>query len=165
VAYVSSSAAGDGNAPATATLTAAQAWVIAAHDVGSSASLVNVLWSKLDASTGWTGLRIAGLDGLQRARLTALPTYTQGVRPAFEVVYLDTSRAWPAAYNEYVDAQTGAVLTRQNAVQSLSDAPLAVATAPHTATAATTATCDPTGSACALSGTLPVTTSVSCAAP
>src|SRR5262249_42352234 len=71
VAYASSSSAGDGNAPGAATLTAAQAWVVAARNAGSSVSLVNVLWSKLDRSTGWTGLRVAGIDGLQRARLTA----------------------------------------------------------------------------------------------
>src|SRR5262249_54728445 len=157
VAYVSSSAAGDGNAPAAATLTAAQAWVTAARDVGKTVSLVNVLWSKLDSSTGWTGLKVAGLGGLQRARPTALPTYTQGVRPAFEVVYVDTSGTWPAAYKEYIDAQSGAMLTRQNAVQSLSDAPHAGATRQAgTTTATTTATtCDPTNSACAFDGALP----------
>ena len=156
VAYVSSSSAGDGNAPGAATLSAAQAWVIAAQNVGKPATLVNVLASKADATTGWTGLKVAGFDSYQRVRLTALPTYTQGVRPAFEALVLDTRAAKLTGYREFVDAQTGQVLFRYNGVQQLSDnSRTAVSTLG--ASAASTPTCDATNTLCVFSNDLPTT--------
>src|SRR5438045_3975647 len=112
IAYVSSSAAGDGTTPGAATLTAAQAWVLAAQNVGKPVSLVSVLSAKTDSRTGWTGLHVAGFDGFQRARLTAFPTYTQGVRPAYETIVLDAQGGTLTGYREFVDAQSGAVRFR-----------------------------------------------------
>jgi len=103
------------------TLSAAQAWVLAAQNVGKPVSLVSVLSSKLDSKTGWTGLHVAGFNGFQRVRLTAFPTYTQGVRPAYESIVLDAKGGKLTGYREFVDAQTGAVLFRYNGVQQLSD--------------------------------------------
>lgn len=69
------------------------------------------------------------------------------MRPAYEAIVLDTSGAWPLAYKEFVDAQSGAVLFRQNAVQELSTA---------------TTACDPAGLNCAYSDSLPVGATVEC---
>jgi hypothetical protein len=149
VAYVSSSSAGDGNTPGPATLSAAQAWVLAAQNVGKPVSLVSVLASKVDSKTGWTGLHVAGFNGFQRVRLTALPTYTQGVRPAYESIVLDAKGGKLTGYREFVDAQTGAVLFRHNAVQQFSDE--------SRAEADSSATCDPTNTGCTFSHDLPVT--------
>jgi len=143
IAYVSSSSAGDGSAPAEALLSPAQAWAAAATDVGRQVSVMSVLTSRTDPKTGWTGLKVAGFADYQRVRLTALPTYTQGVRPAYEVLFQDTNPAWPSAYKEYIDALTGATIFRQNAVQEA-------------------ATCDAAGINCTYSGELPVGATVEC---
>src|SRR3954468_12991304 len=164
IAYVSSSAAGDGNVPGAATLSAAQAWVLAAQNVGKPVSLVGVLSAKVDSRTGWTGLHVSGFDGFQRARLTAFPTYTQGVRPAYETIVLDAEGGTLTGYREFVDAQSGAVLFRYNGVQQLADnSRTAVSTL---AAAGSSATCDPTNAGCTFSNELPVTlTRIDCGAP
>ena len=162
VAYVSSSSAGDGAAPGGATLSPAAAWVAAANDAGRSVSVANVLYAKVDATTGWTGLKVNGFDQYQRARLVALPTYTEGVRPAYETIVLDTSGAWPTAYRSFVDAQTGKVWLRQNQVDALADAARSPRTVTATATTAATTTCDPSGLNCAYADSLAVGATVEC---
>ena len=53
----------------------------------------------------------------QRARLVAMPTYTQGVKAAYEVdVVRNTPGETVIGYIMFVDARTGAVFFRQNAV-------------------------------------------------
>ena len=147
VAYASSSSAGDGAAPGAAGLSKVQAWVKAAKDVGLSTSVVNVLTSKLDKRTDWTGLKVSGFSQYQRVRLTAFPTYTEGVRPAYEALVINTNGAWPVAYKEFVDAQTGKIWFRQNAVQRLAN---------------TTIACDPAGLNCTYEGSLAVAATVEC---
>ncbi len=144
VAYVSSSAAGDGSDPAPATLSPQDAWAAAASDAGLAQDAGDVVDSTVQQRSGWTRLRVAGIDQLQRVRLTAFPTYTQGVKPAYETLVVDTTGAWPIAYKDFVDARTGAILLRQNAVDSATDA------------------CDPNGSACAYSDSLAVSSTVEC---
>jgi len=122
VAYVSSSAVGDGNAPAPATLSPEAAWLKAAANVGEHVDAGDITRSKTGPKSGLTRLRVAGLDEAQ-ARLTAFPTVKEGVLPAYETVVVDTSGTWPLAYKEFIDARTGAVLFRQNAVQELADTP------------------------------------------
>ena len=122
VAYVSSSAVGDGNAPAPATLSPEDAWLKAAANVGEHVDAGDIAGSKTSRKSGLTRLHVAGFEQAQ-ARLTAFPTVTNGVRPAYETVVLDTSGSWPLAYKEFIDARTGAVLFRQDAVQELADTP------------------------------------------
>jgi uncharacterized repeat protein (TIGR01451 family) len=122
IAYVSSSAAGHRDAPAAATVSATQAWLLAAADVGltvPAAALANTRVEK-----GWTVFSAAGLftprrdlsKGSasidQRARLVALPLYNGGVRPVYETIVLDVGSGRSIAYTSFVDAQTGAVLMR-----------------------------------------------------
>jgi extracellular elastinolytic metalloproteinase len=127
VAYVSSSAAGSQAAPAAATLSATDAWLKAATNAG-----FNVTRSALKATStrdGWTTFGVTGLATPiagkkaidQRARLVALPTFTQGVRAAFETVVLDVQGGRSRAYRSFVDARTGDVLFRSNEVKELAD--------------------------------------------
>jgi extracellular elastinolytic metalloproteinase len=127
VAYVSSSAAGSQAAPAAATLSATDAWLKAASNAG-----FNVSRAALKTPTtrdGWTTFNVSGLATPlagkqaigQRARLVAFPTYTQGVRAAFETVVLDVQGGRSRAYRSFVDARTGDVLYRTDEVKELAD--------------------------------------------
>jgi extracellular elastinolytic metalloproteinase len=129
VAYVSSSAAGSQDAPAAATLTPAEAWLAAAHNAGVDVSHADL--GTLRNRGGWTRFGVKGLatpsvpgtkDRVdQRARLVAFPTYTQGVRAAFETIMLDVDGGRVRAYRSFVDARTGEVLLRSNEVKQAAD--------------------------------------------
>ena len=140
IAYVSSSAAGNQGAPAAATLTAEEAWLAAAQSVGrSGVSLGDIGQTRLE--NGWTTFRVEGFGTPvvdpadpgrrvdQRARLVALPTYTEGAKAAYEVNVLDDRAGHPViGYIVFVDARTGEILFRHNAVDQ---AALGMALAPH----------------------------------
>jgi hypothetical protein len=117
VAYVSSSAVGSQAAPAPAVLSAAQAWLAAASNVGRVLSLVNL--TGLRQENGWSVFSAAGFTQPQRARLVAFPTPTNGVKAAYETIVLDVQGGQAQAYTSFVDARTGQVLFRQNRVQNL----------------------------------------------
>ena len=56
----------------------------------------------------------------QRARLVALPTYTEGVKAAYEVDLVDIRPGEPVlGYVVFVDARSGAILFRHHAVDEL----------------------------------------------
>jgi hypothetical protein len=120
VVYVSSSIAGDGNAPAAATLSAVDAWRAAAADVGRQVAAADV--SGVVQQHGWTRMTVKGFSRPQLARLAALPTPTAGVRPVWETLVLD-NQAEPLAFTSFVDAGTGKVLLRENLVDDAQDAP------------------------------------------
>ena len=95
-----------------------QAWLIAAASVGYNLSIVEP--QRRQDRRRLACLRANGLSDIQRARLTALPTPTDGVRPAYETIVLDVRNSGGAhAYNVFVDAVTGKVLLRHNDVQNL----------------------------------------------
>jgi extracellular elastinolytic metalloproteinase len=123
VYHVWSSSAGDQPAPAAATLTPTQAWLDAAASVNHIVPVANVLSAIVDKQNNWTVLKVAGFPQEQRVRLTALPTPTNGVRPAYEanVVYVQGHIA--DAYTVFVDARTGEVLYRANRVNWAAPAP------------------------------------------
>ena len=81
------------------------------------------------AKDGWTQFSAAGLATPligktridQRARLVAFPTYTGGVRAAFETIVLDVNGGRARAYRSFVDARTGEVLFRSNEVKQAAD--------------------------------------------
>ncbi len=112
VAYVSSSAVGDGNQPAAADLRPTDAWQIAAASVGRAAPDSAI--TAVRKQRGWTVFAVDGFAELQRARLVALPTPKNGVRPAFETIVYPNSPADEHAYTVFVDAVTRAVLYRTN---------------------------------------------------
>jgi extracellular elastinolytic metalloproteinase len=120
VVHVSSSIAGDGNDPGAATVSAADAWRIAAADVGRRVAAADV--TGVAQQHGWTRMTVKGFTHPQLARLAALPTAAQGVRPVWETVVLD-NEAEPLAFTHFVDARTGAVHLRQNRVDHAQEAP------------------------------------------
>jgi extracellular elastinolytic metalloproteinase len=115
VAYVSSSLTKDRAAAGRARLSAAQAWVRAAHSVGESYALTDV--QAMRRSRGWLHLRVAGADALQQVKLVAFPTVRRGVAPAWET--LVTEQAEARAYRIFVDARDGRILARYGLVQNL----------------------------------------------
>ncbi|MFI5833497.1 M36 family metallopeptidase [Micromonospora sp. NPDC051300] len=98
--HVSSSLARDAQAPAPATIDAAQARRAAIADSGRADARVS------------------------RTSLVAVPTADRGPRAAWEVVLgADTTGADPAAYATYVDARDGAVLVREDLIDHAADNP------------------------------------------
>ena len=122
VYHVWSSSAGDQAAPGAATLTPVQGWLNAAANVNHVVPVPDVVSANLDKQNNWTVLKVTGFPQEQRVRLTALPTPTNGVRPAYEanVVYVQGHIA--EAYTVFVDAQTGDILYRINRVNWAADA-------------------------------------------
>jgi extracellular elastinolytic metalloproteinase len=120
VIHVASSIAGDGNAPAAASVSAVDAWRAAAADVGRRVAAADV--SGVAQRHGWTRMTVKGFSHPQLARLRALPTPTAGVRPVWEALVLD-NQAEPLAFTHYVDAQTGAVLLRESLLDHAQEAP------------------------------------------
>ena len=126
VYHVWSSSAGDQAAPAAATLTPVQAWLNAAANVNHIASTGDVANLGLEKFSNWTLLQVVGFAQPQRVRLTALPTPTNGVRPAYEanVTYVQGHIA--DAYTVFVDARTGEILYRSNRINWYAPAPAPV---------------------------------------
>lgn len=120
VAYASSSLTGDAALSGTAGITAQEAWIRAAANVGRGLSVLDTRAGK--EVGGWAVFAVNGFDQPQRARLRALPTPKDGVVPVYETIFLEGTAA-PAAYKHYVDARDGTVLFRHNLVeQSHADA-------------------------------------------
>ncbi|CAA9382551.1 MAG: hypothetical protein AVDCRST_MAG47-2273 [uncultured Nocardioidaceae bacterium] len=123
VAYVSSSAAGDGTAPAEPDLTAIEAWQAAANSLGLSKTAEAI--SSEEEVDGWTTFEVDGLGEVQRSRLVAVPTPGDGVRPAYETIVYHPTGGNEFAYTVFVDAVTGEVLLRTNRLEHLAAAPMA----------------------------------------
>jgi extracellular elastinolytic metalloproteinase len=136
IVYASSELTGDTVLAAQPKLSAADAWLIAARDVGGGTSIVNV--RATGRAGGWTLLGVSGLAEPQRARLVAVPTPARGVRPAYETLFLDVARGATRAYTHFVDAATGEVLIRRDIVEHS-----------HPAADAFTGTMPPVDGACA----------------
>jgi hypothetical protein len=115
VAYASSSLTSATRLAAAPSLTAADAWLRAARDVGRGTSIVDVLATR--PAGEWTLLAVAGLAQPQRARLVAVPTPTRGVRPAYETLFVDATAGHTRAYTHFVDAATGEILIRRDIVE------------------------------------------------
>lgn len=114
VAYVSSSLTGDSALAAQPTLSAAEAWAKAAAEVGRAVSLVSI--GKPKADRDWTIFGVSGFAQVQRARLAALPTPADGVRPVWETLVVDVQGGDSTGYQSFVDAATGEVLVRKDLV-------------------------------------------------
>ena len=116
IAYVSSSAVGDQATPGPASISATAAWLKAAQNVGLKPLLGQI--HKIRQDAGWTLFDVTGFSHPQRSRLVAFPT-PAGARPAYETIVLDARGGRSLAYTHFIDAQTGAVLFRQNKVYRL----------------------------------------------
>jgi extracellular elastinolytic metalloproteinase len=118
IAYVSSTALGSLQLRGAAKLSAAQAWVHAAGNIGIKSSLVYVRAQKL--VRGWVNIRVGGLRDIQRVKLGSFGIGRSAV-PAYESIVLDTS-GQTAAYRVIVNARNGAVLARTNLTDYFSTA-------------------------------------------
>jgi extracellular elastinolytic metalloproteinase len=112
VAYASSTLTGDRQLAAAPKLTAAEAWTQAAANVGRNVSLLAV--GKPFEGAAWTSFRVDGIYELQHARLTAVPTPRDGVRPAWETLVVSNKDGEALGYHSFVDAATGEILLRKN---------------------------------------------------
>ena len=136
VGYVSSSVTGDETVSGSQKLDATAALQAAANDVDLDLGQL----TSAEADGPWTTFTSATSRDLQRARLMAMPTPTDGVRLVWEATLLKSDHtdqegmAEPAAFISFVDAETGAVLLRDNRVDHLAEgmpaaAPVATAAA------------------------------------
>lgn len=123
VYYASSSSAGEQPPPGAAVLTPLQAWMKAAADVKRFASSTDVLLARdATAQSGWHLFDVLGFSQTQRARLVAIPIPAGGVRQAYETIVQDVQGSGETiAYVHFIDAETGAVLRRENRLQNYSD--------------------------------------------
>ena len=118
VAWISSSVTGDDTVSGTRSLGATDAIDAAAADAGLDLGSL----SQVDAPGPWTTFTSSVTRDLQRARLMAMPTPTDGVRLVYEATLLKSDhtdqegQAEPAAFISFVDAETGEVLLRDNRV-------------------------------------------------
>jgi extracellular elastinolytic metalloproteinase len=140
VAYVSSSSAGTQAAPLAATISASDAWIKAARNVGRTVATGDI--TGLRDANGWKVFRVKGVSELARARLVALPRPGNTVRAAWETWLIDVDGGRSEAYRHFVDARDGKILLRSNQVFQLADehegteavAPAAPSTAVFTGT-------------------------------
>ena len=112
IAYVSSSVTGDETVTGVKQLSAQDAWLKAAANVGRSGVINNT-----KADREWTLLGIPGFANVQRVRLLALPTPNNGVRPVYETLILDNRAGHMTAYTHYVDAANGTIWLRKDLVE------------------------------------------------
>jgi extracellular elastinolytic metalloproteinase len=128
VAYVSSSLTKDTTIAGNAALTEEDAWLAAANALGEGGyTAAQITSAREDVSkdpdndlrSDFTLLTVAGLPQEQRVRLTAIPTPTEGVIPAYEAIFLNDQGGVAEAFTSYVDANSGKVLFRANNVQQL----------------------------------------------
>jgi extracellular elastinolytic metalloproteinase len=122
LAYVSSTNAASAGAPAAATITAAQAWVAAAHDAGLPGAVGDL--AKAHPEADWTVFTASGYPQLQRARLRALPIPGAGVRPVFETDVQFVQGAKSIAFVSMVDAVSKKIWFRWNAVDDAAAEPI-----------------------------------------
>ncbi len=111
VAYASSTASRDTGLAASPSLSATEAWVRAAASVGRDVSDEDI--GPVSRDREWAVFTVDGFSMRQRARPVAVPTPTEGVRPAFDALVIDGDSM---AFQVFVDAQSGAVLLRKNLV-------------------------------------------------
>ncbi|WP_020388711.1 M36 family metallopeptidase [Kribbella catacumbae] len=114
IAYVSSSITGDTALAAAQKLSATEAWLAAARNAGVDASAADLGTAKRDRE--WTVFAVDGLADVQRARPVAVPTYTNGVRPAWQALVVDNQGGHAEAFSTFIDAATGDVIVRRNLV-------------------------------------------------
>ncbi len=126
VAVVSSTVTGDTTVTNTVELTMIDAYLRAAKDSGVEVGSKDVAVTELRMPSGAQVLRVRGIEEAQPVRLVTVPTPRDGVRLAWETVVLrgtpgDKPGEHPYAYRSLVDAQSGAVLVRSNALQHAAD--------------------------------------------
>jgi extracellular elastinolytic metalloproteinase len=121
VAYVSSTAAAETVLTGAAGLSQAEAWTRAAAAVGKQVAPSKVRVTGEQA--GWTSLSVAGFELPQLVRAVGFPAPRKGLVRAYETYVGPASAEDAEAYRQIVDAATGKVLYRENAVDHAADNP------------------------------------------
>ena len=125
VAYASSTVTRDTQVRNTPRLGAVEAYLAAAEDAGVPAERGDLTLTDQRMSIGSQIIRRVGVKDDQGVRLTSLPTPNDGVRLTWEVMVLQDglgqASEHPHAYRTLVDAETGKVLYRNNALQHADD--------------------------------------------
>ncbi|HSC91651.1 MAG TPA: M36 family metallopeptidase [Gaiellaceae bacterium] len=119
IAFVSSSLATDTRLTGAVDLAAEDAVRAAAEAAGHPAGAI----SNVRSEDGWTVMDVAGYTDPARARLVGVPTPTEGVRQAYEVLLMDVVAESPLGAMSYVDAANGDLLVRDGIVQHAADNP------------------------------------------
>ena len=119
VFYVSSSLTGDTALTGSVRLSPTDAWRRAAADIGRDATGFTI--GAPGRERGWRVFDVQGLAHPQRARLVAVPTPRDGVRPAYHTLFVDVHDGKAEGYAHFVDAETGAVLLRLSLVDQLAE--------------------------------------------
>ena len=121
VVHVGSSLSGATRFTGNSRLGGIDAFAQAARNVGLGVSLVEL--ARSGRSGGWQQLRTARLRGTQYVRPVAFPTGRTAI-PAFQTVLSHTTRNGEAiGYSHVVDARSGQILARENAVDHATDNP------------------------------------------
>jgi extracellular elastinolytic metalloproteinase len=118
VAYASSSLSKDATLSGTATVPLEDAVRAAAGGVGVTLGDL----TPAGQENGWTLLQASSVVDLQRARLVAVPTPENGVRPAWEVVISNPTDE--VSVQSYIDATDGSLLERENLIDYLANDPV-----------------------------------------
>ncbi len=119
VAFLSSSLTTDTSVTNEVVLSPEEAVQAAAKAAGQPAGSV----SNLRSENGWLVLDVKGYTDPARARLVGVPTPTDGVRRAYEVLLMDVAAVDPIGAVNYIDAETGALLLRDGIVDYATDNP------------------------------------------
>jgi hypothetical protein len=119
--FATSSLSRDSGPPARATLSPGQAVLAAARDAGRDISAPTI--AERGRRGRWSEFEAPGFTDRVHVREVAVPTPSDGVRAAFQVVLVDERAAEPLGFTTYVDARTGTVLAREDTVDYLSDNP------------------------------------------
>jgi extracellular elastinolytic metalloproteinase len=117
VAFASSSLSRDTGLSAPASISPEGALRTAAADVGVELGDL----AAAGRQNGWALFDSSSVSDVQRARLVAVPTPTNGVRPAWEVIV--SGQSGDVSVQSYVDAASGALLARQNLIDYAVDDP------------------------------------------
>ena len=118
IGFASSTSVGTLHSTGGVKLSAAQAFVHAAGNLGLKTSLVNVRAQKV--ARGWTNLRVGGFRDIQRVRVGSYGLGRLAV-PAYEAIVLQRSGS-TLAFRTIVNARTGAILARTSLTDNFSTA-------------------------------------------
>ena len=121
IVYVSSTAAAETTLTGTASLSQAEAWARSARAVGEKIASAKVRVTGRRA--GWTQLSVAGFELPQLVRAVGFPAPKKGAVRAYETYVGPFSAGDVQAYRQIVDAATGKILYRENAVDHAVDNP------------------------------------------
>ncbi|MGH3115684.1 MAG: hypothetical protein ACRDQ2_00925, partial [Gaiellales bacterium] len=117
IGYVSSNVTGSEGLAAQPTISAGVAWANAAAAAGIAVPVVSLRTLKDDRE--WKQFAVPGFTQVQRARLVAVPTPLNGVRPAWEALVVNSDGGFALGYRTYIDAVTGDVLVRANTLHNV----------------------------------------------